>query len=85
VAPVGWLDPPRFSAYFGEPGATTYSPFAPGGWAHQYPDFAFKLYGEAVPEPGALVTVDVALVTLLSRWQPAMHISGRKLARRLHE
>jgi hypothetical protein len=67
VPPVGWLDPPRFSSYFGEPGATSHSAFTPGGWAHQYHDFAFKLFDNSVPEPATWVLVMGAILLLAVR------------------
>jgi hypothetical protein len=70
VPPVGWLDPPRISSYFGEDGRLSHTPHIASGWGQTGWDFSFKLFDNTAthsPEPATWLLLCMGLVTLLSR------------------
>jgi hypothetical protein len=61
VPPVGWLEPPVNTSFWGEEGRLSHASNV-SGWGDTGWDFAFQLYnssGSAVPEPSALRLVGV--------------------------
>jgi hypothetical protein len=68
VAPVGWLDPPAYSTYFGQTGRRSNTIAEPFNWGGQYFDLAFKLYdNSAVPEPASWLLTLWGVPALLRR------------------
>ena len=68
IAPVGWLDPPVYSTYFGQTSRHSNTIAEPFNWGGQYFDLAFKLYDNSlVPEPSTAVLAVGMLAFLATR------------------